>query len=269
MFPSVKGPDFPHLREYLSYVCSLRLQMKRNPYAEAAGIVGIFLLLGSVVALLLGRWIEFAVIGLVVGFATLLGPSRRKPLTEEQQTFLDIQGIASRLMAMMQKNRLHRDFDSASLTVLEEASRYWSQVRRAFGTGFWQSDMLPLQYGEARDRAIVAADEAMFDLLRLYRSHVPEQVENRAAFDYVDEALTSIGISKPQTKAPSPAVWPAKSVAEKLRELAKEAERVSQKVTLDLPGETHQEPTHSLDLALGELRGIHQAEDELRQNLQG
>ena len=62
---------------------------------------------------------------------------------------------------------------------------------------------------------------------------------------------------------------PVREIAEKLRALAQETERMSHEARMDVDVPPVASPTRSLDQTLSELRSIRQAEDELRENLRG
>lgn len=175
--------------------------------------------------------------------------------------------VAQAMGLMLAKRRLHRDFDVASLTLLEECARHWGRARSALDAPFWTAGAVPEHYRHVRELALTALADSMDDVLLHYQTLVPAMVANRAATDYVEEALENLsGRRGAQVDFPPAAFKPVREIADRLRTLANETERMAQEVRVELDPRHAAPATAALDQTLAELRSIRQAEEELRQS---
>ncbi|MGV3614596.1 MAG: hypothetical protein ACO1SV_04590 [Fimbriimonas sp.] len=265
-----KARQYPNLVSYLHHASRQPERVAgRLPLSTAVGLTsgwGVFAigatLLHQPALAVPAAFLTFGM-GVLYSRTNRPAPSPRDRRREEAREVGDI------MRRCLDLRRLHRDLDEGSLTLLEECSRHWARIYGVFGSGFWSDEHLPTAYAAAREQALNAADEAMEDVLILYRPCLPAEVKGRMAIDYVEEALEQYVFKGQTGVGPSPAAFgPARQIAEKLRDLANEAERIAS----DLHRERVTAPTGvsgSLEASLGELRAIRQAEDELRQNLRG
>jgi hypothetical protein len=215
------------------------------------------------------------VLGSIVGVLMLvLGvqafrKSRIKPPPVDMRA-IEATQVAQSMSQMLTKRRLHRDLDQGSLILLEECARHWTRARTALEGPFWTAGDVPAHYQSVRLQALTALDKSMDEVLLHYRAWIPDDVPNRHALDYVDEALEQFTLkgTKRADFIP-PAFVPVREIAEKLRSLADEAERMAREVRVDPEVAAQFAPGRSLDQTLGELRQIREAEEELRQNLHG
>jgi hypothetical protein len=266
-----KLKNYPNLAQYLRQ----EVRQRHGSRTEAEVALGVaaaaaFVALG-VLTLFFG-----SILVLFLGFAAMaagfppLAKKLRKPKTPEEMRAVEAQSVARVMLECDEKRRLHRDLDPASLELLEECARHWSRATATLDSSFWKGDELPLHYRAAREQARHAVQESMHEVMLLYRDFLPDQVTSRAPLDFVDEALTEYVFKKPnQGRFPPRAFEPVRSIADKLRMVADEVEVLSQEAIHDVGIPAPLEPGRALDATLGELRSIRQAEDELRQNLQG
>jgi hypothetical protein len=130
--------------------------------------------------------------------------------------------------------------------------------------------MVPEHYRNVRAQALQALDDSMDDVLIEFQAWVPDHVQNRETIDYVEEAIeTFVGKGKRNVNFPPPAFVPVRVIADKLRSLADETERMSREARVDPEAVAATAPGRSLEQTLIELRSIQQAEEELRENFRG
>jgi len=207
--------------------------------------------------------IGLGVVLIVLGLIKLLKPT---PLTLEEQRHRDAWHVAYALQQLITRNRIHRDLDSGSIALFEEAARLWLRIRAALDSAALKDRHLPPTYAAVRDRIAQASQEAMVDMLLAYRLDITKQPSNWTPLEFVDEALDNFGIRKSfDDRQPPPAFYGARQIAEKLQVLADETEALALE-RLSTPVGPNV-PSRSIDAVLGELRSIRQAEDELRQDL--
>jgi len=261
MFSSNPVKQYPNLSRYVEYAAKQQRRDPREIWAAALAGMGLIALGAGLVAnamLAVG-----AAIPMIAGAAFLwLKRDRpgKDPISAKRAEAIHTARV---LKQMFDQRRIHRDLDEGSLALLEEAARCWIRVQTALGAEYWQDMDLPVTYVAARDQARAAADEAMMDIMRLYRQALPENVGARPAMDYVDEALEKFVFKSRNDRMPPPEYYSARQVADKMLVLAQEAERIAREGVPALATP----PGHSLDVALGELRQIRQAEEELQNDL--
>ncbi len=190
---------------------------------------------------------------LLVTYQSLPRPTRRE---------LDANKAAGVLRKLIEARRLHRDLDSGTLILLEESAHAWGRIHAALGSGYWATDGAPASIQTARNQVRAAADSGMEEILAMYVHHLPGDVGSRHAMDYVQEALESFtGKGSRDTSGPPPVFYAARDIGEKLRSLAQESENLATRTHIEQASASRSE----LDAALGELRLLKAAEDELRQ----
>lgn len=260
MFPINKAQQYPHLTAYLNY---LARQTRQSQTLDPRNLIVPGLTAGTSLIAMGGHSWFVAAMCLAVGTASLLihPVTKSRSNTPQHERMLLAQSIGQKMRLMQERRRLHRDLDPTSLSVLEECARSWSRARTALNSGSWGTGGLPERYVSLRAQASEAIDHAMEDVLVLFQDLVPHSVEARSAIDYVEEAIETFVLKEPVSRAAPNAAWNARQTAEKLRGLAEEAERMGAMVAQDLPAE---DVVGGLDFALGEMRVIREAEEELR-----
>jgi len=261
---------YPHLVQALNILSRRRF----NPSVDVMGpVLGLG---GFVVGLVVyGGTGSFLTGFLVMAVAAVTGivlaaKQRNKPKPPVDQRAIEATEVAKGMGLMLAKRRLHRDLDQGSLMLIEECSRQWLRAKAALDAPFWTSGQAPVQYQAFRNQALEAVEDSMDDVLLNYRNFIPEDVPNRHALDYVEEALEQFDPRRSKTgNYPSVAFGPTMEIAEKLSQLAGEAERMANEASFDPIAAAPAPPVRTLDETLSELRQIRQAEDELRQNLRG
>ena len=261
MFSSNPAKQLPNLSRYVEYASRKPRRHPRESWAAVMAGIGLAILgAGLVTNALLAIG---ASLPLIAGAGFLWLKREKGPKDVLSAKRADALQTAQVLKQMLDQRRIHRDLDEGSLALLEESARCWVRVQTALGAEYWQDLDLPITYMAARDQARGAADEAMMDILLLYGQTLPQTVGARPAMDYVDEALEKFVFKSRNDRMPPPEYYTARQVADKMLVLAQEAERIAREGVPALATP----PGHSLDVALGELRQIRQAEEELQNDL--
>lgn len=264
-----KARQYPYLTTYLSAVTD---RPELGQIATPMGAIVGFLAVSAGLTLVQSGL--FGAIGLVVaalvGLGLFIQYKKRQPVpTAEDLRREEAHKVAKTMRQCLDLRRLHRDLDEGSLILLDECARHWEKIRTTFTTGFWTDRDLPPAYLSARRTAMDAADDAMVDLLILFRPLLPSEVQSRQALDYVEEAIETYVVKGPlRPSHVPPAFYEAREIAEKLRELSSESEKMARNIDREQIRTTNPSSS-SLEASLSEIRAIRQAEDELRQNLHG
>ncbi|AIE84165.1 hypothetical protein [Fimbriimonas ginsengisoli] len=269
MFFEDPSKRYPNLVQALNVLGRRRFLLEEDRatnvivLSSVAAFFGGWALSGSVL------WPLFA--GCVVLLIGSIFKSRsRKPPPVVDERAIEATEIAKRMGMMLTKRRLHRDLDEGSLMLLEECARHWARARAALEGPFWTAGQVPAHYQSVRTLALSALDQSMDEVMLHYRDWVPDEVPNRHALDYVDEALEQFTMKgSKRANFPPAAFGPVRVIADKLRHLGDEAESLAREARVDPEVAAEVAPGRSLDQTLSELRQIREAEDELRQNLRG
>jgi len=261
---------YPHLVQALHTLG----RRQTNPGAQINGPAGATLILVTFATLILvgGGWplLSLFLYGLAVLPATSAIRVVRNAKPPISPRTREATLVAQRMTLMLTKRRIHRDLDSGTLVLLEECARNWLRAKAALEAPFWTAGLVPEHYRNVRSQALQALDDSMDDVLIEFQAWVPDHVQNRETIDYVEEALeTFVGKSKRNVNFPPPAFVPVRVIADKLRSLADETERMSREARVDPEAVAATAPGRSLEQTLSELRSIQQAEEELRENLRG
>lgn len=265
------GRSYPHLKQALNLL-SMRRFDRPNPMAYAPLVVVGAGMLGASVGSELTHNGLIATLTFLLGFvgsgAWMIRRSQRPspPIDLHAQEATE---VAKGMATMLERRRLHRDIDGGSLVLLDECARYWLRAHAALNAPYWTSGKVALPQATLRSKALSACDGAIDDVLLHYRPYVPEHVGHRNPIDYVDEALEQFTFRGKGGNFPPAEFALVRQIADKLRELALEAEHLSQQALEDPLVAEEFTPRTSLDETLSELREIRMAEDELRQNTRG
>ncbi|CAN5587013.1 hypothetical protein BH11ARM2_BH11ARM2_04020 [soil metagenome] len=178
--------------------------------------------------------------------------------TPEDRQREEANAVARLLKGLMDTRRLQRALDEASLVLMDEASRCWGRVQAALGNDSWANS----GFATVRDQARWAADDGMQQIMLLYRDAVKGGMTNAnwTPRDFMNDVVETFGGRRTMDdRMPPAAYYEARRVCERMRDLADEAERIAREAP------AAPSATHRLDAALGEMRAIREAEEELRE----
>ncbi len=269
MFLSNKQDQYPHLAIYLRQAKERRRFSLSSPPVAAFVFLGLAFVIGVIA---MARGAMSGLLGVLAPLALVGGWLYARK--HEVKTHADLlheraDEVAKKMSDCLERRRLHRDLDEASLALIEECARQWHRTQLALGSPHWDRDDLPPHLQNVRDQCVRAADQGMDEVMLLFGPLLPAEVESRGFLDYAEEIAEGVFTSRKAVRPLPAAFEPARQVAEKLKLLASEVEKRTQTVS-DSPNlRENLAAGRSVDLAIGELRQLDEAESELRQNLGG
>lgn len=281
MFFLGKSKRHPHLSDFLLRRIAQSPSKKWRPsfqlLAPAIGILAtvfmVILLIGlgaitgnAVKAVMLTLGMAMAGYGAYIGYRYL---DDIKPKTPEEIFEHEAHKTATHLHNLIEKRRLHRDVNPAVCSLLEEASRHWANAVATLEGPIWRNPSLPLHWQGIRDQSRLALDQAMSELLVMFRHLVPAEPGKWSVPDVVGEVIDELyPKGNTQVYHTIPAEFePARRVAEKVKLLANAVEDASDRIQFEESEALAGSSVVAIDRVLGEMRMIQDAEHELRQNL--
>lgn len=272
MFFKTSYKRYPNLSRYVDAASARQMTTP----AEVGAITLLALAgLSAPVAILMGFMLPNIFAGLLIGaLGMAAGFKGFKTLQAARQDpdRLSVEAAEANtvLSEALKKNRLHRVAGDASVAILEECSRHWARVRHALESPFWSSPNLPLHYQSVREQSARAADRAMDEVLVMVRPELEDDSRQRGVAEFVEEVLDTYVLQRPKDAGTLPMAYgQIRMLAEKLKDLADNVETLTLEVAKDPSIASEFKAEAALDLCIGELRSIRQAETELRQNLGG
>lgn len=280
----------PNLADYLQARAAKHPKSRTDAYIVGGAIAVSAVALGvaSIVGRLTSSWASVGIalgVSLVVfgaGFAAW-AVGRLRPRSEEDVRIRTLYKAIDQYHASLSRRKLHRELDPVAAQLLEACAHYWKRVQATLGGPFWTGS-LSAAYRGVREEAIEAADRAMDEAVVLCASCMGAPSKSKAddlksVFqDFADldisdamEGLKRIAKADSRDYAHrSPNLQtvfePVRDIAEKLKMLSSEVERMSQRAMTEtkLSGGLTTGAA-SLDDVLGDIRSIQQAEAELDQ----
>ncbi len=266
-----KGEQYPHLVAYLRE--TERLDIFRDFHQRWGRIIAVAAGAPFLFGLIFRSAISFPLTLLVTalcGAAALYAMRTKKAelFTPEIESRLEAHRLFGAMRKMLTLNRLHRDLNEATLTLLNEIARTRMETKQLLESPYWRQPTLPDTYCQLRDQAITATDQAMMDAVLQFRATIPTDIQSRKAGDYLNEALETF-LKVQRTAIPGGDIGfdSAFKIADKLQQMRSELEKMTVKgeneslfTPADIPG-------GMLDITMSEIHTIRQAEEELRQGL--
>lgn len=230
-------------------------------------------LLGGVTGTVLGGWLMQRM------------TKKAGQFTSSEEEMLKKAGEAARHFRKLDSDRkLHKWIDPVAAQLLEAGAFHWGRLNKALESQVWQNKETASHWSGLKERVENAANIAMAELVVLVSGCVGEPSKDRkedlkeafedfAELDIADALQGLLKVSsRPATdyifKSPrSREIFePAKNIAHRLQQLADEMEQKTEElriVSMDIPQEASS--VDSIDVLLGEIRAVDQAEKELRQ----
>lgn len=216
-----------------------------------------------------------ALVGTIIGLNALtwgafgwfaLGEKRRRdaklarfPLRKQANEVLEKIGES------VSGRRLHREMVPSAAELMNEAARHYMRLHKLLNDPFWTSDKLAEHWQTSRQQALAAADQAMDEVLVLLSDAY--RADTSPGWQRVLEDIMS-GYSIPDRAENNDlprGFFAAEDITQKLRALAAEMERLSNRMQLE--SQTQVYGANALDIALSEVRSLQVAETELRQQI--
>lgn len=210
----------------------------------------------------------------------------KRPLTEEQLTQQKVWEAVKSFKGLKEQKKLHKWVDPVILQVLEAGAYHWARVKTVSASQKWRSMTLPGHWTSIRDQADDSADKAMAELVLMASHCIGEPEKDRKKdFENVVEDFFDLEIadSLAQLKRVTTSSWkdyayqspiarqifePARDIAERLKLLADELEKMDAEMPIEMkvgagPVSTRATSADSIDLLLGEMKAVREAENEL------
>ncbi len=170
---------------------------------------------------------------------------------------------------MLASKRLHRDLDAASAQLLEESARFWREIKAELDSPFWRNPDLPSHWKSVREQTSAATDEAMEEMLILLRSSYHPTYQPAGWENVVEDAIETFVTGPKLRKGEGipPGFHEARQIAEKLKLAAGQVRSAASELTSETSSSSAFKSAAALDLAIGDMRSLKEAEQELRRNL--
>lgn len=210
----------------------------------------------------------------------------RRPRTQVEQEEANRHKIIGDLLDRAQNKKLYRQMDPTAAQLLEASAYYWSKIHKTLAGPAWTRTDISGHYATLRDHSIQAADQAMLEATMLCAPCVGEPQRKKSSdlanaledlfdLDWEDalEGFRRVAKSESSDYAHrSPHIGqvfqPTRDIAERLKLLSEEVERVSSEMLLSKTSDSSFGSVSSIDLVLHELQMARQAEAELERRLQ-
>lgn len=281
MFPG-NANQYPNLSVFLKQRAT-RMSERSKRLGIAGAILGsTFGLLGGLFGALAGSGVIYitpgAIPSVVIGANVLAWGSfglyalydKRKFGNQSKDPFaIEARTVTSKLLLSQSRKRLHRELDPAGGALLEESARQWNRIRSAFSSPFWSDANLPEHWERIKSQALTASDRAMDEIVVLLAN--AHQEDNSPGWQRVMEDIASnyLGANITAQSSGLPIGFePARAIAERLRTVASEMERLSLEAAKEVSGPINSSGA-ALDLCLNEIRSVESAEVELRRQVGG
>jgi hypothetical protein len=278
----------PYLSGFLKYATKNPIQ-ERVDLVVGGAIMGGFIVPGSVGLALgfatgnagLGFLTAFVALGAWIAGSMFVARKAKRPRGEVEKAKVAAYQSANPWQSLRNKQKLHKHADPAVLQLLEAAAYHWTRVQTVATSPMWKDDGLPGHWVQVRDAALMAADQAMAELLHISQLAMGEPMRSREQevssmvkdlFDLqISDALD--GLKQISTSdwreyshhSPhaSDIVSRGMPIAERLQHLAEEIERATPQ-TPTVTGEQPSNSAQSLEAVLSELKAVRQAEEEVQ-----
>lgn len=299
--------EYPYLAAYLDHeIASPSIAVTERIMGMGCAAVGIGAPLGGIAiglatSLLTGNF-GLGMVGGLFGFIGTIAlggvliakkvKASQKPVSEEDRLLREAMGSRSALLDLDKNKKLTKWLDPVAAQLLEAGAYHWSRVRTTLDASAWTHGDVPGHWKALREKALTGADVAMAELLILASGCVGEPMKNRKdEWNSIVEDFVSLdiedalrGLSKATSNHPNQYRYtspntrdifdPGKRIAERLKDLADEVQNATPRVlaetsnTVAIPGATTGYATESLDVLLGEIKAVRQAEKELHEEQQ-
>lgn len=282
MFFGSRSKHYPHLSEFLEYKAQ-EMRRRQATLGIVGGVAGIVAgLFGALIGILAGTGaVQFsttelvsAIVFLNVGTWAAIGGfylaiKRRRERQQPDRAHKDEADKVSMLFAQsLARRRLHRDLDPSAGRLLEEATRNFMRIRKTLDATFWSGHDLPVHWKTVRSQALLASDQAMDEILVIFRDCLRRGHRPSGVFEFIEGVVDELqGGRLPDSDVVPAGFDQARHIAERLKLLAAEIEKATGQVFKDEAVADDFIASTSIELCLGELKTIRRAEDELRENL--
>jgi hypothetical protein len=243
-----------------------RVRLESVTLASSASSVAILVALWAAalpITFEIGGDIAGCVLLAALGYATWRIVAHAHATREERRKLADRVKVYRAMIQCMERNRLEHDISVPNVQILEACAERYRQAE--ISLDMWH----PGESTKAvRNRLRAGIDEAMCDAILVHRDALPDHPSHLSFGVQIGKLANQFipGIAESPSGPVEPAFTQARKIADQLLTVSLEVEKAAKEITGDVRPST---PAAALDSALGELRLISQAEEELRQDLHG
>lgn len=169
---------------------------------------------------------------------------------------------------MLTSKRLHKDLDGSSAQLLEESACFWREIKAELDSPFWRNPELPVHWKTVRLQTSNAADAAMEEMLVLLRSSF--HPADHHGWEVMVEDVVETFVTGPKLRKGDripPGFAEARQIADKLKMAASQVRTAAAEITAESGTKPLLSSGAALDMAIGDMRSLQEAEQELRRNL--
>ncbi|MBV6458891.1 MAG: hypothetical protein HONBIEJF_02030 [Fimbriimonadaceae bacterium] len=289
----MKSNKLPNFGAYLDYALRTTVPKRKGlpniaGFLAFAGMItgfyfGVDQIFSLIPTILLTVFVGLPLVGSITTWIDSLMKRPRNSIEHEE---VRQHGVVTDLFSRAESRKLHKELDPSAAQLLEACAYYWSAVHRSLTGPAWGSDEnLGGHYAMLRQQSLQAADQAMLEATLLCAQCVgqpqrkksedlKEAFEDLFDLDWEDALDNFRRVAKAESHEyahQSPNIkqvfYPVRDIAERLKLLAQEVEKVSSEIVhskVALPGSG---AVSSIDLVLKEFQLSRQAEAELEQRL--
>lgn len=283
-----KSDRYPELAAFVEKALVSRKVGDPNMVTALGCIVGLMGI--GIVGFLLSKVMFVGLAGLlslVIGFPVLIfalmaiEQRLKAPKTPEQKRKAEVYDALTKFKSPIDRKRIHKELDPVAGELLEACAFYYSKATIALQGPAWTGE-LGTHRRALRDQIARALEDAMDEAILLSKDCLGkpskdtwrDKLEDALDLDIVDtvQALTGKRLGddfRGIYRSPHiPIIFqPLREIAEKLKLLSGEVERMTTEQTMAMG--TSSGSASGIDLVIGEMQSLRQAEEELNQQRQG
>lgn len=240
-----KEPALPYFYAYLE-MQMMRMQDTRGVAAGlGATFTGIVGGIASILALAVTR--TWQVPGLlllltgigIAGFVSWYASGKKRDRDELTDLEVHARPLLKQLYDLKVRRQLHRVFGGGVGELLNQGAKYWLECRQALDAAIWVTAGSDSVWMSTRQKALKAMDSAMLRLI------LATQNTRVAGIDFL-----------------SPALDPAVTLVEEMKEMARTVQRMTEKLIHQ--GNADTGVASEIHDALAEMKRLEQAQDEVQ-----
>jgi hypothetical protein len=151
---------------------------------------------------------------------------------------------------------------------LEESAKYWRDIKAELDVPNWRNPRLAAHWQTVRRQTSDASDAAMEEMLILLKSSF--HPKGQQGWQDVVEDVVETFVTGPKLRTGDripPGFAEARQIAEKLKMAASQVRAASKEIAGETDGTPLLNSGAALDMAIGDMRSLQEAEQELRRNL--
>jgi hypothetical protein len=231
-------------------------------WVSGASVIAVLCLVALPIAFEAEPIVGYAM-AVVLAYATWRTVIAARVAWNDLVTHADRVKVYRAMIQCIERNRLEHDISTSNVQVLEACAERYRRARGALKD--WKAGESTVAL---RSRLEAGVEDAMCEAILVHRDLLPDHPINLPVGFQLGKMANRFlfGIAESTSGPVEPAFTQSRKIADQLLTVTLEVEKAAREIT----GEVRpSNPAVSLDSALGELRLVAQAEEELRQDLRG